>query len=109
MSNKNRDWNILCWNVRGINSTNKWLSIREKIVESNCSIICLQETKRELFDAKYIKNFAPRRFDKYDYIHAQGASGGIIVIWNSAFYSAITLKKQQFAISMQFTSIHNNA
>src|SRR5438128_2510915 len=107
MSNKNREWNILCWNVRGINSANKWLSVREKIEESNCSIICLQETKRKQFDAKYIKNFAPKRFDKYEYIPAQVASGGIIVIWNSSFFSAITLDRQQFSLSMQFTSNHS--
>ena len=54
-----KSWKILCWNVRGINSVNKWDSIRDKIVESGCDIVCLQETKRETFDLQYIKNFCP--------------------------------------------------
>jgi exonuclease III len=41
----NRQWKILCWNVRGIIATNKWMAIRRKIAETNCDILCLQETK----------------------------------------------------------------
>jgi exonuclease III len=37
----------LCWNVRGINNSDKWDAIRYKIEESNASIFCLQETKKK--------------------------------------------------------------
>jgi hypothetical protein len=37
----NRSWNILCWNIRGINSESKWDTLRNKIDESAASIICL--------------------------------------------------------------------
>lgn len=43
-------WNILCWNVRGLNDIDKWDPIRNKIDESNANMFCLQETKREAFD-----------------------------------------------------------
>jgi exonuclease III len=43
-------WNILCWNIRGMNDKDKWDAIRNKIDESNANIFCLQETKRETFD-----------------------------------------------------------
>jgi hypothetical protein len=56
---KNRNQKILCWNVRGINSVNKWTTIKSKIQETSCDIICLQETKREFFDLAFIKNFCP--------------------------------------------------
>lgn len=42
-------------------------------------IFCLQETKRESFDIHYIRKFAPKRFDKFDYCPSLGASGGILV------------------------------
>jgi hypothetical protein len=32
----------------------------------------------------YIRKFAPRRFDCIDFIPSLGASGGILVLWNSA-------------------------
>jgi exonuclease III len=49
-----RTWKILNWNIRGTNSEKKWLAIASKILEYDCDIICLQETKREDFDLDYI-------------------------------------------------------
>ena len=59
MNSTNRSWNILNWNIRGMNSQDKLLALRQKIDESDCNILCLQETKRENFDAAYIKKFVP--------------------------------------------------
>jgi exonuclease III len=50
-----KSWKIMNWNLRGINSEKKWLALYNKIEESGCDIICLQETKREPFDLAYIK------------------------------------------------------
>lgn len=80
---------MLCWNVRGINAAEKWPTIRSKIEESNCEIQCFQETKKEHFDASFIKNFAPRRFDKFLFAPSEGASGGILVAWNGSLLKAL--------------------
>lgn len=72
-------WNILNWNIRGINAQDKWLAVKNKIVESNSSIVCIQETKRESFDYTYIKNFCPRNFNKFDFVPSVGALGGLLV------------------------------
>ena len=58
--NNIRPWKILCWNIRGINSNKKWNSIRDKIVESKCNILCLQETKRHLFTNPTSRTFIPK-------------------------------------------------
>jgi exonuclease III len=76
----NRLWKILNWNLRGINSEKKWLALASKISESNCDIVCLQETKRELFDIQYLRNFCPKKFNKFEYMPSVGASGGLIII-----------------------------
>jgi hypothetical protein len=55
-----RNWNIPCWNVRGINSESKWDALRNIIYESACSVICLQETKRASFDTPFAKNSGPK-------------------------------------------------
>lgn len=103
----NRAWNVLCWNVRGINDKDRWNAVRNKIEESNANIFCLQETKRESFDIHYIRKFAPKRFDKFDFCPSLGASGGILVCWASSCFTASVLEKQPFAIKMQMTSVHN--
>lgn len=71
-SELNRVWHILSWNIRGMNKSEKWPLIRNKIEESNASIVCLQETKKANFDAAFIKNFAPKRFDKLIMYHLMG-------------------------------------
>lgn len=108
-SNSSRDWKILCWNVRGINSDKKWDSIRDKIVESRCDIVCLQETKREIFDISFIRKFCPASFDAFEYLPSVGASSGIITIWKSALFDGHLCFQNEFAISVDFTSKHNNA
>jgi exonuclease III len=55
-----KSWKIMNWNLRGINSEKKWVALSNKIEESGCDIICLQETKRESFDLAYIKKIAQR-------------------------------------------------
>ena len=86
VSPMNRSWNILNWNVRGINSSDKWLAISNKIEESQCSVICLQETKREVFDISYLRKFAPKRINKFEFSPSIGASGGLLVAWSYAMF-----------------------
>lgn len=99
-----KSWNLLCWNVRGINSEGKWESIRNKIIESNCDIISIQETKREFFDSTYIRKFCPPAFDAFCFLPSVGASGGILVVWKSAVFSGTEVFQNEFAISVEFSS-----
>lgn len=103
-----KSWNVLCWNVRGINSEGKWESIRNKIVESQCDIVCIQETKREVFDLPFIKLFCPPPFDSFCFLPSVGASGGMLVVWKGAVFSGTEVSSNSFAILIQFTSLHNN-
>jgi len=82
-------------------------AVRDKIEESACPVVCLQETKREHFEMSFIRKFAPRRFDRFDYIPSVGASGGLLVLWNSSIFRGVIVDKQSFSITMNFTSAHN--
>ena len=68
------------WNIRGINDKDKWLAIQNKIDETDCDLICIQETKRETFDSRYLKQFFPKCLNKFDYQPSVGASGGLLVV-----------------------------
>jgi hypothetical protein len=37
-----------------------------------------------------------------------GASGGMIVIWNSAIFQGVLTQSEKFGLVIKFTSIHNN-
>ena len=115
MPQTNRNWSILNWNIRGINDPNKWLALRNKIDESNVDIICIQETKMELFDAKYIKHFCPRRITQFEFLPSVGASGGLLIAWNGSLFTGEHLFHNDLALSVRFTStlfgdsfIHSN-
>jgi exonuclease III len=100
----NRLWKILNWNLRGINSDKKWLALASKISESNCDIVCLQETKRESFDEQYLRNFCPKKLNKFEFVPSVGASGGIIIIWNGSLFNGEVDFQNEFSISIKFTS-----
>lgn len=59
--------------MRGINAKEKWSSIREKIVDSECDIVCFQETKKEVLDHSFMRNFCPADFDKFAFLPSVGA------------------------------------
>lgn len=96
------NWNVLCWNVRGLNSGDKQLALSNAITTSGCAIICLQETKKSSFDLAFIKSCCPCRFDQYAFVPSRGASGGIITISNSSLFSANVIATKEFALVTRF-------
>jgi hypothetical protein len=38
-----------------------------------------------------------------------GASGGIIVLWNSLIFEGVLIETKRFGITINFTSVHNSA
>jgi exonuclease III len=98
------EWSILSHNIRGINSSVKWNGIRCAIRESSCDVICLQETKKELFDAAYLKNFCPNHFDSFAFVPSVGNSGGSIIIWKSSKLAGNVIFQNEYAQSVEFFS-----
>jgi hypothetical protein len=72
--------------VRGLNGDNRQREVRSKIDESDCDIICLQETKCEDFDWRLIKKFYPRYFDRFAFSPSSGASGGLLCCGSLLFF-----------------------
>ena len=67
-----RNWNVLCWNIRGLNSGDKQLDLSNAINASGCSVLCLQETKKPMIDHAFIKSCCPRRFDQFSFVPSNG-------------------------------------
>jgi hypothetical protein len=82
--------------------------LRNKIEESGANIFCFQETKRDLIDIRFLKNFAPKRFDNFEFCPSSGASGGILVAWVSRFFTVTVQEKHSFAIRLTFTPVINS-
>lgn len=99
-----RGWNVLSWNVSGINSQGKWDAIRDKINESSASIMYLQETKRDNFEASYLSKFCPRHMSNFSFSPSVGASGGLLTVWNGRLFSAEEITINAFSIVLKLTS-----
>jgi hypothetical protein len=102
--NSNRMWFVLSWNIRGINDPAKRPLVRNKLEESNASIVCLQETKKGEFDPNFIRNFAPKCFDQFVFVPSEGASGGFIILWVGNMFCGHVLMEESFGIVVEFTS-----
>ena len=99
-----KKWFVLCWNIRGLNAKDKQLALLNAINSSGCAVICLQETKKSHFDLAFIKSCCPPRFDEFVYVPSNGASGGLIVIWNSSIFTGMVMHCESFALFVYFTS-----
>jgi exonuclease III len=103
-ANNKNFWSILNWNIRGVNADYKSPVFRNKLEESGASIVCLQETKRASFDNSSIRKFAPRRFDHFICVPSDGASGGLLVLWNSKLFSGSIRLQESFGVVVDFVS-----
>jgi exonuclease III len=101
-------WKILCWNIRGLNSDDKQLALHAKIVESGCAIACIQETKKESFDRKFIKSCFPKQFDNFSFSPSVGAYGGILVVWKSSIFQGVLIESKRFGLIISFKSAHTS-
>jgi exonuclease III len=74
------DNKFLFWNVRGLNSRASRVCVRDVVVLEAVSVVCLQETKVQLFSDVMISELLGADFD-YLILPSVGASGGILVAW----------------------------
>jgi mRNA deadenylase 3'-5' endonuclease subunit Ccr4 len=92
-------------NIRGLNSNAKWNTIRSKIHETSCDIVCLQETKREDFDSLYIKNFCHSTFDRYKFVPSLRGFRGNLNNLESSKFSGQMVFQNRFALSLELRSV----
>jgi mRNA deadenylase 3'-5' endonuclease subunit Ccr4 len=79
-----------------------------KFEESASQIVCLQETKRELFDHFYIKKFCPRHLDHFAFAPSIGASGGLITLWNNNLFDGSVVHCNSYAITIKLHCRQDN-
>jgi hypothetical protein len=51
-----------------------------------------------------IRKFAPKSFDQFIWGPSSGASGGLLVLWNSSVFAGTLVFQESFAIVVRFTS-----
>jgi len=75
--------NILSYNIRGMGRGINWASIRNLVGRHKVDLLCLQETKRELFDRASCQALWGDSDLAWECLPAVNAAGGLLCVWNN--------------------------
>ena len=84
---------ILCWNIRGIGGGGKVRQMSKMIREERLGFVGVIETKKESIDHSMVKRIWGLNDCDWSSVDAQGASGGILCIWERSFLKLETIQK----------------
>lgn len=62
-----------------------------------------------MFDRAFIKLLCPKRFDQFAFVPSHGASGGLLIVWNSSAFVGTVVINESFALGIQFKSMHSDS
>ena len=96
------------WNVRGANVVAKKKVIKAFIQMQRVDVVCLQETKISEVSQGLIRRLGVRRFLEWASLRAQGASGGIIIFWDSRVLQLLDKEEGLFSVSCRFKFIEDD-
>ena len=74
---------IINWNTRGLGSRKKRRVVKDFFRLENPDVVMIQETKREVCDKRFVGSVWSVRNKEWAALLACGASGGILIIWDS--------------------------
>jgi exonuclease III len=75
---------LLCWNVRGLNDPAKRDAVCEFVASLRVSMVCLQETRLDVIDDFLVMQCLGQSFDGYVYLPTVETRGGILLAWNKS-------------------------
>ena len=96
---------IISWNVKGLNEQDKRLRVRNLIRKWGPDVVCLQETKMELINRVVISSLWGGQHVDWSYLGSCGASGGVLVMWDTRVVNKIEKAVRRFSVSCKFTSV----
>jgi hypothetical protein len=62
-----------------------------------------------MFDLSFLRKICPQYIDAFDFLPSVGASGGILIAWNSGLFIGVKTFSNSFVVTLDFSSRHDNA
>lgn len=100
--------NIVTWNVRGLGRPAKRFLVKDFLNLHFADVCCLQESKLESIPDATWREIGGPRLDKFVFLPSAGASGGIVIGWNSVILTVSDATKGDFSVSVDFYSKRDN-
>ena len=76
------NFDVLCWNVRGLNTPARCITVHELMAAMHCHLACFQETKLASVDGAFAAFLSGYKLNRYAHKPAQGTKGCILLLWN---------------------------
>ncbi|KAJ9688894.1 hypothetical protein PVL29_014511 [Vitis rotundifolia] len=93
---------IISWNTRGLGSRNKSRVVKDFLRSKNPDVVMIQETKKEKCDRRFVGSVWTVKNKDWAALLACGASGGILIIWDSKKLSSEKVVIGSFLVSVKF-------
>lgn len=93
---------IISWNIRGLGSWKNRRVVKDFLRHENPDVVMFQETKRELCDRRFVGSVWTVRNKDWASLSACGASGGVLIIWDSKKLSSEEVITSSFSVSVKF-------
>lgn len=94
---------IVCWNVRGLNSVARCARTNQLLSSTPCHLACLQETKLAKVDSHLAAFLGGFRLDSFAFKPANGTKGGILLLWNNNLLDLQDITIRRFSVSAEVT------
>jgi len=105
MSNDFKNFLVVSWNVRGLGDPDKCTVVKDALVASAPSVICLQETKLSDLSRFKAHSFLPPHFtDTIQFVRAAGSCGGILTAWNTNLFSLDSFISRRHTLTTALTA-----
>ena len=96
--------NILSWNIRGLGSKKKMRNVRRFLSSQNPNVVMLQDTKREIWDKRFVSSVWKGRSMECAALPTCGASGGIVIMWDSNKFKCTEKVLRSFSVTVKLNS-----
>jgi exonuclease III len=90
---------VVFWNVRGLGAAGRQRQLREMVFEQKVDIICLQETIKQSFTDRELRNLVGDNFT-WRYVAAVGHSGGIMTGVKELLFDIVDWDQGAFSLRM---------
>ncbi|RVW27495.1 hypothetical protein CK203_092026 [Vitis vinifera] len=92
---------IISWNTRGLSSKKKRRVVKDFLRSEKPDVVMIQETKKE-YDRRFVCSVWSARNKDWAALLASGASGGILIIWDSKKLRREEVVLGSFSVSIKF-------
>jgi exonuclease III len=98
---------IVSWNVRGLNDVMKCKGVGNLLRGWKADLVCLQETKVSSISRALVRRVWGGSHVKWCSLEAVGASGGILILWDSRVMEMEDSCIGSYSLSVLFRNVED--